>query len=68
MLEFWIGVYVTILVFGLVGVGIALIALDVHGYTSHGWKQYTLTDNEWDRLCLHLQTQKKMNGGRSGEN
>ena len=36
---------------------------DCVNYVETGWKRYTLTDDEWDVLRLHLQTLEKLNRG-----
>jgi len=39
------------------------ILMALNQYSKEGWQRYTLTDNEWHRLCLHLQTLEKTKGG-----
>ena len=55
-MELWVFFYTGLFLAGLIGVGLGFVVLEVMEYANHGWKQYTLTENEWDLLRLHEQT------------
>ena len=48
-----------VLAIGLVIVLIGAVGFGVWEYTTKGWQQYTLDDNDWHRLQLHEQTMER---------
>ncbi len=56
MLTAWVVYYMTISIAALMGIALAFVAWDIYHYVTQGWKRYALTDQEWNRLQLHLQT------------
>ncbi len=51
---------IMVLSIGLVIVLIGAVGLGVWEYTTKGWQQYTLDDNDWHRLMLHEQTMERL--------
>ena len=47
-MELWVFFYAGLFLAGLIGVGLGFVVLEIMEYANHGWKQYTLTENEWD--------------------
>jgi hypothetical protein len=47
-----------------VGVLAVWIVSDVVQYKKYRWKKHVLSDNDWRRLCMHLQMQRKLEQDR----
>lgn len=57
MIEALLSYYTGMAVLLVVALAATFALWDVVDYVEHGWQQYALSDSEWHRLQLHLQTE-----------